>query len=232
MRFIGFCAPPCPLGPGDEHASPMSTPSRAFPSPAAATASPPRVAPSPLQVATCSTSRPCSAEESVAFPHRCQCTTARDSHGLPILEPCACCFPSRGTSTSEDVDTPRAREPSVCPVSRAAPSTQVDRSTCRHLSAPLHLRRERRWRLTTLWTARTSHSLPFSQTVTPSEEKRAVDSVARPSTEAVDLTSAHLPVRGASPALPVFASGGRERTPESGSDRPRHRVSPTRRRCS
>ena len=232
MRFTGFCAPPRPCRAGGRTRLTDATPFRAFPSPAGATASPPRVAPSPSRVATRPTSRPCSAGESVACLHRCRCRPARDSHGLPILKPCACRFPSRGTSTSKDLDTSRNSRTIRCPASRAAPSTQVDRSTCKRHLTLLHLRRERRGHLTALWTARTSHSLPLSRTVAPSEEKRAVDSAVRPSTEVVDRIRAHLPVRTASPAFPAPASCERERTPESGVDRPRHRVSPTRGRCS
>lgn len=53
-------------GPVDEHASPMFTPSRAFPSPTADPTSPPHRAPSPLRAAARPTSRPSSAGESVA----------------------------------------------------------------------------------------------------------------------------------------------------------------------
>lgn len=70
-----------------------ATPSRAFPSRTASTASPQPVAPSSFTGCARSTSRPCSTRESVALPHRCRRGHARCSHGLPFPGTVGMSFP-------------------------------------------------------------------------------------------------------------------------------------------
>jgi hypothetical protein len=96
------------------------------------------LAPSSLPVATDPTSRPCSAQESVANPRRCQHALARCSPGLPVLEPCGVCPARPGVAPLRRAPRPLTRLAHLAPhaARRAHPVSPAARTSSDPKAAP------------------------------------------------------------------------------------------------